>query len=193
MDPYPAVVEHLRQYRDRLEHRATKQKWYELQQPQYAYAKFLREPKIVFPDIATGCRFALDNDGHFGANTVYFLPTANLELLGLLNSRMAYFFFKQTCAALEGPEEAYLRFFGQYLQEFPVCVDEIDRNQQFAELVDRAIGLHRQLETARTPEGKKASQRQIETTNRQIDRLVYALYGLTEQEIELVEQSAPGQ
>ena len=30
-------------------------------------------------------------------------------------------------------------------------------------------------------------QRQIEATDRQIDRLVYELYGLTEEEIEIVE------
>jgi len=32
-------------------------------------------------------------------------------------------------------------------------------------------------------------KRQIETTDNQIDRLVYELYGLTDEEIEIVEQS----
>ena len=32
-------------------------------------------------------------------------------------------------------------------------------------------------------------QRQIAATDQQIDRLVYALYGLTEEEIRIVEQS----
>jgi len=32
-------------------------------------------------------------------------------------------------------------------------------------------------------------QRQIETTDQQINRLVYELYGLTDEEIEIVEQS----
>src|SRR5439155_2506643 len=88
--------------------------------PQFAYVEYMEQPKIVFPDIATGCRFALDVKGRFGANTVYFIPLADYSLLGLLNSRLALFFFKQTCAALEGPGEAYLRFFGQYLEGFPV-------------------------------------------------------------------------
>src|SRR5579863_7153734 len=109
---------------NQLEQRATDQRWYELQQPQFAYVSYLEQPKIVFPDIATGCRFALDTKRRFGANTVYFIPLADHALLGLLNSRLAHFFFKQTCAALEGPGEAYLRFFGQYLEGFPVRLPE---------------------------------------------------------------------
>ncbi|HLJ10145.1 MAG TPA: N-6 DNA methylase, partial [Planctomycetaceae bacterium] len=76
MKPYPAVIEHLRPFREQLEQRATDQKWYELQQPQFGYVPYLEQPKIVFPDIATDCRFALDPKGRFGANTVYFIPLA---------------------------------------------------------------------------------------------------------------------
>ena len=48
---YPAVREYLRPFRANLEARATKQEWYELQQPQEAYVDFFESPKIVFPDI----------------------------------------------------------------------------------------------------------------------------------------------
>ena len=37
------------------------------------------------------------------------------------------------------------------------------------------------------PADKELYQRQIEATDRQIDALVYELYGLTEEEIEIVE------
>ena len=40
----------------------------------------------------------------------------------------------------------------------------------------------------RTPEAKKTIQRQIEAMDRQIDQLVYELYGLTDEEIRIVEQ-----
>jgi len=36
---------------------------------------------------------------------------------------------------------------------------------------------------------KRAHQRQIETTNRQMDRLVYELYGLTDEEIAIVKEA----
>ena len=190
MAPYPAVIEHLNPFRSRLEKRATKQHWYELQQPQFAYVDFLEQHKIVFPDIATGCRFALDTGGHFGANTVYFLPTANLQLLGVLNSRLAFFFFQQTCAALEGPSEAYLRFFGQYLEGFPVCLPKTEHpmHDQLAQLVEQAESLREKLKAATTNHKRTIFQRQIETTDRKIDQLVYELYGLTDEEIQVVEE-----
>jgi len=190
MTPYPAVLDHLRLFRKQLEERVTKQAWYELQQPQFAYKELLERPKIVFPDIAKSCRFAFDDNGRFGANTVYFLPTDNLYLLGLLNSRLAHFYFAQTCAALEGPGEAYLRFFGQYLKGFPVRLpDSSDRtcHDRIVELVETMLKSHNQLATAKTGHEKTAIKRQIEATDKQINQLVYELYGLTDEEIKVVE------
>ncbi len=66
---YPAAETHLKPFRDKLLKRATKQEWYELQQPQYKFAKFMDEPKIIFPDIATAPRFALDEMGYYSSNT----------------------------------------------------------------------------------------------------------------------------
>ena len=56
-------------------------------------------------------------------------------------------------------------------------------------LVDRMLALHKQLQEARTPHDETALQRQIEVTDRQIDGLVYELYGLTEDDIGIVEGS----
>lgn len=77
-------------------------------------------------------RFVLDENGYFGSNTMYFIPKRDLFLLGLLNSKVGYFYFKSVCAGLEGKNEVYLRFFGQYLEEFPVPSAEV-------KLHDRAI------------------------------------------------------
>jgi len=190
MKSYPAVLDHLGPFKKQLERRATKQAWYELQQPQFAYKDLLENPKIVVPDIATGCRFTIDGEGRFGANTVYFLPSDDRLLLGILNSRLAHFYFSQVCAALEGPGAAYLRFFGQYLDGFPVCVSrksEIGAQDRMVTLVDRMLDLQRQLAGARTPHEKERLPREIEATDRRIDLLVYELYGLTDDEIGLVE------
>jgi hypothetical protein len=54
-------------------------------------------------------------------------------------------------------------------------------------LVTRMLTLHQQLAAAKTPNDKTLLQRKIETTDREIDRLVYELYGLTEEEIKIVE------
>jgi len=55
-------------------------------------------------------------------------------------------------------------------------------------LVERMLALHTQLAAAKTPHERAILQPQIEITDRQIDRLVYALYGLTEEEIAIVEE-----
>jgi len=55
-------------------------------------------------------------------------------------------------------------------------------------LVERMLGLHRKQGAAKSPYDKTALQTQIEVTDRQIDRLVYELYGLAEEEIRIVEE-----
>jgi len=54
-------------------------------------------------------------------------------------------------------------------------------------LVERMLELHKQLAVARVPAEKELLGRQIESTDRQIDRLVYELYGLTDEEVAVVE------
>jgi hypothetical protein len=49
---------------------------------------------------------------------------------------------------------------------------------------------NRQLASAKAPHDKTVLQAQIDATDRQIDRLVYDLYGLTEEEIKIVEGAA---
>jgi hypothetical protein len=55
-------------------------------------------------------------------------------------------------------------------------------------LVERMLALHEKLAAATIPADKELYQRQIEATDRQIDGLVYELYGLREEEIEVVER-----
>jgi len=55
------------------------------------------------------------------------------------------------------------------------------------ELVEQMLALHKQLPEARTGHDQTHLQRQIDATDRQIDKLVYELYGLTEEEIAVVE------
>ena len=55
------------------------------------------------------------------------------------------------------------------------------------QLVQRMLELHKRLAEAKTPPAKTMLQRQIEATDQQIDQLVYELYGLTEEEIKIVE------
>jgi hypothetical protein len=55
------------------------------------------------------------------------------------------------------------------------------------QLVEQMLSLHKKLPAAKTEREKTVIQRQIEATDKQIDQLVYELYELTEEEIEIVE------
>jgi hypothetical protein len=54
-------------------------------------------------------------------------------------------------------------------------------------LVDKMLALHQQLPAANTAHDREMIQRQIDATDRAIDALVYELYGLTAEEIKIVE------
>jgi len=51
------------------------------------------------------------------------------------------------------------------------------------------VDLHKKLAAAKIPDDKTRIHRQIATTDKQIDNLVYDLYGLTEEEIRIVEET----
>ena len=62
------------------------------------------------------------------------------------------------------------------------------RHDRMVSLVTQMLDLHQQLAAEGVPHAKAVLQRRIEATDRQIDALVYELYGLTNAEIVVVEQ-----
>lgn len=188
---YPAIFQHLKSYQAKLEKRWDKgNHWWELRACDY-YDKF-QQPKIIYPDIATTCRFTLDTEGYFSTNTTYFIPGDDLYLLGLLNSSLAHFYFTQVCAGLEGGDTVYLRFFGQYLDGFPVRVidaenpDDVAKRDEIVQLVRRIIDLNKRLKEDRNPQVKMMIQRQITRADLQLNDLVFQLYSLSAEDVDLV-------
>ena len=60
-------------------------------------------------------------------------------------------------------------------------------HDRMVDFVEQMLEFHKQLDKAKEPQVKTVLQRQIEITDRQIDKLVYELYGLTEEEVKVVE------
>ncbi len=54
-------------------------------------------------------------------------------------------------------------------------------------LVERMLELHQQRRAAKSDVARERIEREIKVTDEQIDALVYELYGLTEEEIKIVE------
>jgi hypothetical protein len=106
---------------------------------------------------------------------------------------LANFYFSEVCAGLESRGTTYLRFFGQYMEEFPVRPidftkpEEKKMHDDLVALVENMLELHKQLHKASFDSEKEPIERQIAATDKKIDTLVYQLYGLTEEEIGIVE------
>ena len=64
------------------------------------------------------------------------------------------------------------------------------RHDRMVSLVTRMLELHQRVAAEQTPHVKTALQRQIDATDKQIDALVYELYGLTEAEIGILETNS---
>lgn len=97
-------------------------------------------------------------------------------LLGLLNSRLFNWLFST-------------RFYDYeikpiYLRQCPLPPRSPD---VLSSTVNRMLDLHKQLGEVKNEHGRVMLERQITATDREIDALVYELYGLTDEEIAIVE------
>ncbi|MCX6913562.1 MAG: Eco57I restriction-modification methylase domain-containing protein, partial [Verrucomicrobia bacterium] len=134
IEDFPAVHQYLGRFRAQLEPKPPdwdeKQKWpgrkpgayqwYELQDT-VDYWQGFEEPKIVWPDISKLPRFSMDTQTRYMGNTVYFIPTSDYYLLGVLSSWATWFFISKTSQPLRlrGDRWQY-RLFSQYMEYVPI-------------------------------------------------------------------------
>lgn len=104
IDDYPAIREWLLSFKGKLEGRATKQEWFELQQGEVASTYDFSKQKIFYPEISQGAKFSFGPANFLPNKTVFSLFTDCFALLALLNSRLAWFYLSQICTALRGGE-----------------------------------------------------------------------------------------
>jgi hypothetical protein len=153
--------------------------------------------KILTRQIGRFPEFAIDAAGHQCLNTVFMIGAKSTDvhpfyLLGLLNSRLLRAFWLQH---FYDQRRTFPKIKGTYLKQLPIVTPhmdvkaERDRHDQMLQLVEGMLGLRERQASARTEHQKTVISRQIETADRQIDQLVYELYGLTEEEIRIVEEA----
>lgn len=160
---YPAVIKHLSAFRKRLEHRANKQEWYELQQPQQRFEFAYTQPKIIYPDICKEPRFTLDPTGHYLDATATCILTDDLFLLGLLNSSPVWRYLCSKCAVLGDAEKGgRVRLKTFYVEQIPVPAASSEDREAISSLVRKCLDA----------EGVDCRRWELE-----IDRRVSLLYG----------------
>ncbi len=150
--------------------------------------------KLVTRQIGRVPVFGLDAKGFQCLNTVFMVLVTDpridpLYVLGVLNSRLLASLWLER---FFDRRRTFPKIKGTYLKELPIRVfDQAERAGQdgIVRLVRTMLDLREQLPSAKTPHSKTAIQRQIDATDRQIDKLVYELYGLTDEEIRIVEEA----
>ncbi len=164
-------------------------KWFEIQDTIDYYAEFAKA-KIIYPNICKQPEFAFDTEHFYANQKCFIIPCDDKYLLGILNSRVCFFLFRQILPKLRGDfyEPSYV-----YFKDFPIrTVDftnpaDKTRHDQLVQLVATMLSLQPQLAAAKSERDKTLLQRQIALTDDKIDRLVYELYDLTAEEIAVVE------
>ena len=111
-------------------------------------------------------------------------------VLGILNSRLISYLYinSSTIATKDDFRQTTLAELRRI--PIPYLTSEDARQNQMVALVDQMLELHKQLAMVKTDHDMTVIQRQIDATDRQIDQLVYELYGLTEEEVKIVEEGS---
>jgi hypothetical protein len=176
IDDFPAIKNYLTQFKSKLESRALSQPWWQLQQAQNRQAIW-ENTKIVYPDICKESRFTIDQDGIYVDMKGFIIPVKNYFLLGILNSKVIWWFLKQTCAVLGDPNSGgRLQLKRQYVDLLPVPEASEKQKNKIIRIVTQILVLK-----------KSDSSFNTNDLEAEIDRLVYELFWLTEEEIRIIE------
>ena len=185
IDDYPAVKKHLLSFgRARLEQsgkklsggtkarKKTGNKWFETQDQIAYHADFAKE-KIVWGNLNDCAKFSYAPKGMFVNAPSTILTPFNHYLLAALNSKLLDWYFRLIGAERDG---GYYEYKPMFIERLPLPQISLAKQRPFVRLVDRIL------------EAKDADpQADTDEMEAEIDRLVCGLYGLTAEEVAVVE------
>ncbi|MBO7551071.1 MAG: Eco57I restriction-modification methylase domain-containing protein [Fibrobacter sp.] len=182
----------------------TSNKWFETQD-QIGYYREFAKPKIVYPEISSLFSFSYDENGTMCNNKNYII-TENVNaianganqsmlksLLAILNSNLAKLWIWYNCPVLNGGAR---NISTTYFENFRIPLENTEILEQLATLADEIIAAKRSLSQPKGTEPVIASDSEVEESQnriadleKQVNTLVYQLYGVTDaEEIEAVEK-----
>ncbi len=171
IDEFPAIKEYLDSHWENLEKRLDKGDTpYNLRN--CAYISEFEKPKIIYPNMTKYLPFSIDLDGNFLNDKCFIMTGEKLYyIVAFLNSKLFRLCYSDAFPELQGNSKEIKKF---VIETIPIKA--IDNEQPFIEKVNEILAI------------KKADS-QADTTHleAEIDQMVYELYGLTEEEIAIVE------
>ncbi len=202
-ETYPKIYGYLCQRRASLEGRTyfekSQKQWYEL----WCERDFGQQAssKILTPEIAEANRFAKVSNEYFYLDTacgIVLNPEAkesDLYVLGVLNSRLIHYVYRYTTVP---KANGFLIYKTMYLNNVPMRRIDFSSGAEGAthdnivQLVERMTELKNELGSKGEAHDEERAriEREMERTDREIDDLVYDLYGLTQEERAIVEDES---
>ena len=200
IDKYPAIKNHLIQYKKQLTPKPVdfagtwegrkpgKYAWYEIQDSIDYYEEFEKE-KILWPGISSEVvAFSLDTNKFYGNDNNHLIISNDKYLLGILNSRVSKFQLINICDKVQG---GFYRLKIVYIKQLrikkPITKKELTIKDDIIELVELMLALSQEKQTTNLSEKTEQLNQRIAYTDEKINKLVYELYGLSEEEIGIVE------
>jgi hypothetical protein len=186
---HSGIARHLKEYEETLKARLSQgDYWWEVAcDPDVWRGEKVR---IIFLARVFQPSFTLgSNRAVFGRKTGI-IPSGNQYLLGILNSRLAAFVLLNLAEDAGASTDIRL---GEILGRFPVATPDFDdpndaaRHGRMEALVTEMLDLYRHLGLAASEKEKGIIAQEIDSIEKQIDSLVYGIYGLSVDEIAVVE------
>jgi hypothetical protein len=125
-------------------------------------------------------------------HSVFSKTYSNKYLLGIINSRLINWLHVKTEYSIRIPQGS-LKYPVSFFQNLPIPAIDISKkadkaaHDKLVALVDKMLELKRKEHDEPNPQAKTVIGRQIGALDGQIDEAVYRLYGLTEEEMKVVE------
>ncbi len=147
------------------------------------------QPKVLVRDTGEGLQCTFEDESYYVKDVLIVAdenksPCQLKYLAGLINSTLLSFYYVTSFPTIHVQRNE--------LASLPIRTIDFDNpadvamHDKMVALVDKMLGWHRQL-PGLAGEARRIAQSQIERTDREIDELVYALYGLSEDEVGVVE------
>ena len=173
---YPAVAAHLLNYDESLRTR-TDQGAYYWELRSCAYWQAFATSSFVYADIGKRLKAFHSTDGIFFGNTVYFIPESEPWIAALLTSTALDFYYRHNMQSLGDPwTTGRMRFFSRSMNQVPIPPVNAADKAKLTKLAERAAKAAKLGDTAA-----------VTLIERDIDEIVYRLFGLTEAEIAHIE------
>jgi hypothetical protein len=197
---YPNVYNYLVEKKDLLKGRSyfdnSSKLWYEL----WCERNFLKfqQKKIINAEISDNNRFYLDESGFLGNTKTFSTVLINdwaahyYFVLGVLNSKTLEFYHKQISVPKAG---GFFEYKTQFINQYPIPKInfmnklQVDNYNIISQNAKHIIQLEKELQTTKLESKKEQVKQKIEYKEDKINELVYQLYDLKKEEIELVESN----